>query len=75
VLDDLEAELPESVAGVAVDGINTVDGFKVRLEDGTWLLMRPSGTEPKLRIYAEAGSGERVEELLDAGRELVKPLV
>jgi len=75
VLDDLEAELPESVAGVAVDGINTVDGFKVRLEDGTWLLMRPSGTEPKLRIYAEAGSESRVEELLDAGRELVKPLV
>jgi len=75
VLSDLETELPDAVAGVAVDGINTVDGFKVRLEDGTWLLMRPSGTEPKLRIYAEAGSEERVEELLEAGRELVKPLV
>ena len=75
VLSDLETELPETVAGVDVDGINTVDGFKVRLEDGTWLLMRPSGTEPKLRIYAEAGSEERVEELLDAGRDLVKPLV
>jgi len=75
VLDDLEAELPDSVAGVAVDGINTVDGFKIRLEDGTWLLMRPSGTEPKLRVYAEAGSERRVEELLDAGRTLVKPLV
>ena len=75
VLSDLEAELPDSVAGVAVDGINTVDGFKVRLEDGTWLLMRPSGTEPKLRVYAEAGSEERVEELLDAGRDLVAPLV
>lgn len=75
VLSDLETALPETVAGVDVDGITTVDGFKVRLEDGTWLLMRPSGTEPKLRIYAEAGSVERVEELLDAGRELVKPLV
>jgi len=75
VLSDLETELPESVAGVGVDGINTVDGFKVRLEDGTWLLMRPSGTEPKLRVYAEAGSAERVEELLDAGRDLVEPLV
>ena len=75
VLDDLEAELPDSVAGVTVDGINTVDGFKIRLEDGTWLLMRPSGTEPKLRVYAEAGSEQRVEELLDAGRTLVKPLV
>jgi alpha-D-glucose phosphate-specific phosphoglucomutase len=75
VLSDLETELPESIAGVGVDGINTVDGFKVRLDDGTWLLMRPSGTEPKLRIYAEAGSADRVEELLEAGRELVKPLV
>jgi alpha-D-glucose phosphate-specific phosphoglucomutase len=75
VLSDLETELPESVAGVAVAGINTIDGFKVKLEDGTWLLMRPSGTEPKLRVYAEAGSAERVEELLDAGRDLVKPLV
>ena len=75
VLSDLETELPDSVAGVAVAGINTIDGFKVKLEDGTWLLMRPSGTEPKLRVYAEAGSAERVEELLDAGRDLVKPLV
>jgi len=75
VLSDLEAELPETVAGVDVDGINTIDGFKVRLEDGTWLLMRPSGTEPKLRIYAEAGSADRVEALLEAGRDLVEPLV
>ena len=75
VLSNLETELPESVAGVGVASINTVDGFKVKLEDGTWLLMRPSGTEPKLRIYAEAGSAKRVEELLDTGRDLVKPLV
>jgi phosphomannomutase len=38
-------------------------------------LIRPSGTEPKLRVYAEAGSDERVAELLEAGRELVEPLV
>ncbi|WP_284010918.1 phosphoglucomutase/phosphomannomutase family protein [Haloarcula pelagica] len=75
VLSELEESLPESVAGVAVDGINTVDGFKIRLEDGTWLLVRPSGTEPKLRVYAEAGSKDRVGELLSAGREIVTPLV
>ncbi|WP_254273007.1 phosphoglucomutase/phosphomannomutase family protein [Haloarcula marina] len=75
VLDALEDELPDSLAGVDVDGINTVDGFKVRLADGTWVLIRPSGTEPKLRVYAEADSDQRVTELLRAGRELVVPLV
>jgi phosphomannomutase len=75
VLSDLESDLPESVAGVAVADVNTVDGFKIALEDGTWLLVRPSGTEPKLRVYAEAGTAERADELLAAGRDLVEPLV
>jgi phosphomannomutase len=39
------------------------------------VLVRPSGTEPKLRVYAEAGSEARVDELLDAGRDVVEPLV
>ncbi len=75
VLADLETELPDAIAGVDVADVNTVDGFKVVLEDGAWLLVRPSGTEPKLRVYAEADSDGRVAELLDAGRELVAPLV
>ncbi|MFC7018679.1 MULTISPECIES: phosphoglucomutase/phosphomannomutase family protein [Haloarcula] len=75
VLAALEERIPDSVAGEPVDGVNTIDGFKLRLEDGTWVLVRPSGTEPKLRVYAEAGSTDRVEELLADGRELVEPLV
>ncbi|WP_123536069.1 phosphoglucomutase/phosphomannomutase family protein [Halosimplex salinum] len=75
VLADLEDALPDELAGSAVESVSTVDGFKVFLADGTWLLMRPSGTEPKLRVYAEAGSQERADELLDAGRGLVEPLV
>ncbi|WP_436907334.1 phosphoglucomutase/phosphomannomutase family protein [Halosimplex marinum] len=75
VLADLEDALPDELAGSAVEDVSTVDGFKVFLADGTWLLMRPSGTEPKLRVYAEASSQERVDELLAAGRELVEPLV
>ena len=75
VLAELDGALPEELAGATVERVNTVDGFKVFLEDGTWLLVRPSGTEPKLRVYAEAGSRERVRELLEAGRELVEPLV
>ena len=67
--------LPETVAGVDVEGVNDADGYKILLADGSWLLVRPSGTEPKLRIYAEAEREERVAELLAAGREIVEPLV
>jgi phosphomannomutase len=75
VLDDLEEEIPDDVAGTPVENVNTADGFKLQLEDGSWLLVRPSGTEPKLRVYAEATDEERVSELLEAGEELVEPLV
>ncbi|RXK46392.1 phosphoglucomutase/phosphomannomutase family protein [Halorientalis pallida] len=75
VIADLDGALPDEIAGTAVDRVNDVDGFKIFLADGAWLLVRPSGTEPKLRVYAEATSDERVRELLSAGRELVEPLV
>jgi phosphomannomutase len=75
VMADLEGSIPEEVAGAAVASVNPADGVKCMLADGTWLLVRPSGTEPKLRIYAEAESDARIEELLAAGREIVEPLV
>ena len=75
VIDDLEATLPEEVADRDVADVVTLDGFKLLLSDGSWLLVRPSGTEPKMRVYAEAGSRERVDALLEAGRDLVAPLI
>ena len=75
VIDDLETALPETVAGREIADVVTLDGFKLLLNDGSWLLVRPSGTEPKMRVYAEAASRERVDALLDAGRELVAPLI
>ena len=58
------------IAGVAVAGTNFSDGFKFIFTNGSWLLIRPSGTEPVLRLYSEAGSPEEVEKFLAAGREL-----
>ncbi|PSP89252.1 phosphoglucomutase [Halobacteriales archaeon QS_4_69_34] len=75
VLGALEDDLPERIAGEAVAEVVTLDGFKLLLDDGSWVLVRPSGTEPVLRVYAEAGSEARVAELLDAGRALIEPLV
>jgi phosphomannomutase len=62
--------LPQSIDGVRVVKVNTTDGFHLTLADTSWLLIRFSGTEPVLRIYAESDSMERVEKLLELGKKL-----
>jgi phosphomannomutase len=66
----LQGEKLPAIAGRAVASTNFSDGFKFIFEGGSWLLIRPSGTEPVLRLYSEAGSTAAVEELLAAGREI-----
>jgi len=63
---------PEKISGVVVEDIQTTDGVKYYLADGSWLLIRPSGTEPVLRVYAEAPNDERVRALLNFGQEMAK---
>ncbi len=69
-LDMLENRRPNAVAGEAVERVETLDGFKFRLGDG-WLMFRPSGTEPVLRVYAEASSQDRADALVAEGVRLV----
>jgi phosphomannomutase len=45
------------------------------MEDDSWLLIRPSGTEPVLRVYVEARSPEMAKELLDFGRKIAESVV
>lgn len=66
----LKAARPQEVAGLKVTSINTMDGFKFDLEGGSWLLVRLSGTEPKIRVYGEATSEERLKEILEEGMRL-----
>lgn len=63
---------PAQIAGVPIEDIQTTDGVKYYLNDGSWLLIRPSGTEPVLRVYAEGPNDERVKALLDFGEEMAK---
>ena len=58
------AHEPTEFAGVPVVRVRDDDGFKFYLKDGSWVLMRMSGTEPVMRVYAEAPTDARVAELL-----------
>jgi phosphomannomutase len=69
----LEHEAPDTLAGQAVvrrQALETGDGYKFYRDDGSWLLIRFSGTEALLRIYVEARSPEDVETLLEEGRRI-----
>lgn len=61
----------DSIAGTKVVKLDTTDGFRFLLADGSWLLIRFSGTEPLVRVYAESHSSEQVQKLLENGRELL----
>jgi phosphomannomutase len=61
---------PSEVAGLKVTNINTTDGFKFSLEDGGWLLIRFSGTEPMMRVYCETTHQDKIPEILDTGLKI-----
>ncbi|MDL1912374.1 phosphoglucomutase/phosphomannomutase family protein [Chloroflexi bacterium CFX6] len=58
---------PETLGGLKVTELVTVDGFQFKLEDGGWLLIRFSGTEPIMRIYCETTREDKVKAILDDG--------
>ncbi len=63
---------PHKLAGMKVKNINTLDGLKLIFDDDSWLLMRPSGTEPLIRVYAETPSEERTKDLLKEAVDLLR---
>jgi len=66
----LSQKLPAKIADTKVRGFVTDDGLRVTLEDDSWFLMRPSGTEPLMRTYAESPSVEKTRRLLSKAQEL-----
>jgi len=65
-------EAPNEIAGLKVSNVSTLDGVKYLMDDESWLLIRPSGTEPVLRVYAEGTSPQVVEGLMGYGEQIAK---
>ena len=76
---DVRVEMPRLVKNVKenfkkfkISEERTLDGFKLVLSDGTWVMFRPSGTEPKTRIYCESKDPQLLDALVQAGRDCVR---
>ena len=73
--DLLTRQAPAEIGSEKVTEISTQDGVKYILADDSWLLIRPSGTEPVLRVYAEGRTGDMVKDLLGYGEQIAETVV
>ncbi len=71
--EKLRKKLPKKINGRRIAETLTFDGLKIIFENDEWLLLRPSGTEPLLRIYAETATKKDTQALLDFGEKLLAP--
>jgi phosphomannomutase len=71
ILEALEKNEPNDITGVAVQRVRSDDGFKFYLADGSWVLLRASGTEPLIRVYSEASDPDAVNARLSALEDIV----
>src|SRR5947207_3936444 len=72
VVDRLKTDPPPAFAGRRIQGIGTLDGVKVFLDNDSWILFRQSGTEPLLRVYCEAPTEGAMKEIMAAGLKFVE---
>mgnify|MGYP000545465584 FL=1 len=70
VIDNILAANPETLGGLKVIGLVTIDGYQFQLEDGGWLLIRFSGTEPIIRVYCETTHQDKVQAILQDGLKI-----
>ncbi len=72
ILSRCQGAPPETVGSLKVRELRTTDGFKFVLEDDSWFLIRPSGTESLIRVYFEAGSPQALDGLIQPVQELLQ---
>lgn len=73
--DKIRKKLPKKIGTHKVAELLTFDGLKILFDNDEWLLLRPSGTEQILRIYAESASKKDTQQLLDFGQKLATPFL
>ncbi len=73
--EHLTSRAPAEIGGEQVVEVSAMDGVKYILADDSWLLIRPSGTEPVLRVYAEGRSPQMVKDLLGYGKLVAESVV
>lgn len=69
-IDSILSANPETIGGLKVTELVTVDGYQFLLEDGGWLLIRFSGTEPIIRVYCETKHEDKVDAILQDGLKI-----
>ena len=69
-IDRILTAKPETIGGLIVTELVTIDGYQFRLEDGGWLLIRFSGTEPIIRVYCETMHKDKVQAILNDGLKI-----
>lgn len=74
VLDSFTKNPPKEIVGIGVKEIGRKDGIKLYLEDGGWVLLRPSGTEPLMRVYMETNSPEKQARVAEYMQEVIAKL-
>ena len=75
MVKELVSNPPAALGGIPLRETITIDGVKFIMEDESWLLIRPSGTEPKVRVYAEAPKKAQLERIIQEGRELALSVI
>lgn len=71
IIENCKSGSYKNFGSYQVESIEDIDGFKFRLTDGSWVMIRPSGTEPVLRVYSESHSSQEAFNILDATKATI----
>jgi phosphomannomutase len=74
VLDSFTKNPPAEIAGIKIKEVGRKDGIKLYLEEGSWVLLRPSGTEPLMRVYMETNTPEKLVQIAQYMEKMIADL-